>query len=106
VRWNRSPKALRADAPCRAYDKECETIAVMKSLCGEGGFAFSGKHHEIYLSDPRRVLRSGLRPYCATRSGAVERLLLDLLKSKPAAARTRARPRQRSRAEKISRGLV
>jgi len=37
------------------YEKECETIAVMKAFAGEEGFQFAGKHHEIYLSDPRRV---------------------------------------------------
>ncbi len=37
------------------YDKECETIAVMKAFAEKQGLAFCGKHHEIYLSDPRRV---------------------------------------------------
>jgi hypothetical protein len=37
------------------YDKECETIRVMKEFSEKKQFEFSGKHHEIYLSDPRRV---------------------------------------------------
>ncbi len=37
------------------YDKEPETIAVMKAFAEGKHFEFSGKHHEIYLSDPRRV---------------------------------------------------
>jgi hypothetical protein len=37
------------------YDKEHETIAVMKTLAEKKHLVFSGKHHEIYLSDPRRV---------------------------------------------------
>jgi len=37
------------------YDKECETIAVMRAFAEKQGLALSGRHHEIYLSDPRRV---------------------------------------------------
>ena len=37
------------------YDKEHETIAVMRTFAGNKHLEFSGKHHEIYLSDPRRV---------------------------------------------------
>ena len=37
------------------YEKECETIAVMKTFAEKKQLEFSGKHHEIYLSDPRRV---------------------------------------------------
>jgi hypothetical protein len=37
------------------YDRECETIAVMKAFAEKQQLVFSGKHHEIYLSDPRRV---------------------------------------------------
>ena len=37
------------------YDKECETILVMKAFAEKQQLQFSGKHHEIYLSDPRRV---------------------------------------------------
>jgi len=37
------------------YDRESETIAVMKQFAAAKGFAFAGPHHEIYLSDPRRV---------------------------------------------------
>ena len=50
-----------AEGPCvqmlhvGAYDRECETIAVMKAFAEKQQLQFSGKHHEIYLSDPRRV---------------------------------------------------
>jgi hypothetical protein len=50
-----------AEGPCvqmlhvGPYDKECETILVMKAFAKKQQLQFSGKHHEIYLSDPRRV---------------------------------------------------
>jgi hypothetical protein len=37
------------------YDKECETIALMQAFAEKQQLQFSGRHHEIYLSDPRRV---------------------------------------------------
>jgi hypothetical protein len=37
------------------YDQECKTIAAMKDFAGQHGLHFAGAHHEIYLSDPRRV---------------------------------------------------
>ena len=37
------------------YEKEPETIAVMKDFAAAEGFEFHGRHHEVYLSDPRRV---------------------------------------------------
>ncbi len=37
------------------YDKESETITVMKAFAEKQHYAFHGVHHEIYLSDPRRV---------------------------------------------------
>lgn len=37
------------------YTEEQESIAKMRSFAEQAGRAFSGKHHEIYLSDPRRV---------------------------------------------------
>ena len=43
------------------YDREYETIEIMKKLAVEKGFGFSGPHHEIYLSDPRRVPPERLR---------------------------------------------
>jgi hypothetical protein len=50
-----------AEGPCvqmqhvGPYEKECETIAVMRAYAEKQQLQFSGKHHEIYLSDPRRV---------------------------------------------------
>ncbi len=37
------------------YERESETVAVMAAFAEKQGLGFSGKHHEIYLSDPRRV---------------------------------------------------
>ena len=37
------------------YDKEGETVEAMRAFAAEQGFEFDGRHHEIYLSDPRRV---------------------------------------------------
>lgn len=43
------------------YDKEHESIARMKEFAEAEGRVFHGKHHEIYLSDPRRVEPARLR---------------------------------------------
>jgi hypothetical protein len=43
------------------YDRETETIASMMEFARQEGLAFYGLHHEIYLSDPRRVLAARLR---------------------------------------------
>jgi hypothetical protein len=37
------------------YNEEHKTIAAMKECAAKSGLRFSGPHHEIYLSDPRRV---------------------------------------------------
>jgi hypothetical protein len=36
-------------------DQEHKTIAAMKECAAKNSLRFSGTHHEIYLSDPRRV---------------------------------------------------
>ena len=38
-----------------AYDDEGPTIAEMHQFAFEKGYQLRGKHHEIYLSDPRRT---------------------------------------------------
>jgi hypothetical protein len=51
------------------YSKEPETIRRMREFAEENGYSLRGKHHEIYLGDPRRsaperlktVLRHPLR---------------------------------------------
>ncbi len=43
------------------YDAEAPTIAQMEAFVGEKGLGFHGLHHEIYLSDPRRVPPARLR---------------------------------------------
>jgi hypothetical protein len=37
------------------YQEEGRTIGVMNAFAEPQGLAFHGRHHEIYLSDPRRV---------------------------------------------------
>ena len=43
------------------YDKEGDTVEVMKTFAEEQGLEFRGRHHEIYLSDPRRVAPERLK---------------------------------------------
>jgi hypothetical protein len=43
------------------YDREPETVAQMETFCAAEGYRFDGLHHEIYLSDPRRVAAEKLR---------------------------------------------
>lgn len=43
------------------YDQEALAIEKMQSFATEQGLAFRGQHHEIYLSDPRRVAPEKLR---------------------------------------------
>ncbi len=43
------------------YEDEPETVAKMRAFAVEQGLAFAGRHHEIYLSDPRRVEPARLR---------------------------------------------
>jgi len=43
------------------YDAERETVAGMLAFAKEKGLAVRGPHHEIYLSDPRRVPPERLR---------------------------------------------
>ncbi len=43
------------------YDRECDTIGIMKAFAESHGLRFHGRHHEVYLSDPRRVAPEKLR---------------------------------------------
>ncbi len=43
------------------YDAEPATVATMKAFADARGLRFDGPHHEIYLSDPRRVPPARLR---------------------------------------------
>jgi hypothetical protein len=43
------------------YDKEGDTIAVMAQLAASQGLRCTGPHHEIYISDPRRVAPARLK---------------------------------------------
>ena len=43
------------------YDREQDDIAAMHALAASKGLTPRGPHHEIYLSDPRRVAAAKLR---------------------------------------------
>ena len=43
------------------YDQEAENVQRMAEFASEQGLRFHGRHHEIYLSDPRRVPPERLR---------------------------------------------
>ena len=43
------------------YDQESATVEAMRKFAAAQGLAFRGLHHEIYLSDPRRVAPQKLR---------------------------------------------
>ncbi len=43
------------------YASECPTIARLHRYIGEQGYRAVGKHHEIYLGDPRRAAPERLR---------------------------------------------
>ena len=43
------------------YDEEGPTIASLHEFAGSAGYRLVGKHHEIYLSDPRRTAPERLR---------------------------------------------
>jgi len=43
------------------YDQEGTTVALMKEFALSRGCEFHGRHHEIYLSDPRRVAPERLK---------------------------------------------
>ncbi|MEW6732291.1 MAG: GyrI-like domain-containing protein [Acidobacteriota bacterium] len=44
-----------------SYGKEEETITRMKEYAADKGLKYHGLHHEIYLSDPRRVAEPRLK---------------------------------------------
>jgi hypothetical protein len=43
------------------YDQEHRTAALMQAFADKQGLEFHGRHHEIYLSDPRRVTPEKLK---------------------------------------------
>lgn len=43
------------------YDQEARTMAVITEFVQAQGLSYHGRHHEIYLSDPRRVAPEKLR---------------------------------------------
>lgn len=44
-----------------SYDEEQESISKIEKFMENGGLQFNGRHHEIYLSDPRKVATEKLR---------------------------------------------
>lgn len=57
-----------------SYDAEAPTIAKMHEFIEENGYKPAGKHHEVYLGDPRKVVPEKLRtvlrqPIRKTRGG-------------------------------------
>jgi len=44
-----------------SYDEEAPTIARMHAFIAENGYEAAGKHHEIYLGDPRKVAPEKLK---------------------------------------------
>jgi len=43
------------------YEREPGTVALMKSFAEKQGYELNGPHHEIYISDPRRVAPEKLK---------------------------------------------
>jgi hypothetical protein len=43
------------------YSAEAPTIEKMREFIEKNGFSYNGRHHEIYLGDPRRAAPSKLR---------------------------------------------
>jgi hypothetical protein len=43
------------------YNEEGPTIAALHGFMESQGYAFNGKHHEVYLSDPKRVKPEAIR---------------------------------------------
>ena len=43
------------------YEDEGKTVAMMKELAEKRGLCLAGPHHEIYLSDPRRIAPAKLK---------------------------------------------
>ena len=43
------------------YEREGDSVAVMCAFAGRHGLKFAGPHHEIYISDPRRVAPAKLK---------------------------------------------
>jgi hypothetical protein len=43
------------------YAEEPRTIERMKAFAKENGYVYQGKHHEIYLGDPRQAKPENLR---------------------------------------------
>ena len=43
------------------YEEEARSISTMKAFAEQQGLTVHGRHHEIYLSDPRRIPQEKLR---------------------------------------------
>lgn len=54
-------EAVIVDVHIGPYNTEGPDVAKLHSFIMDRGYVLSGKHHEIYLSDPRRVKPDKLR---------------------------------------------
>ena len=57
------------------YEREHESVTLMMAFAEKHGLKFQGRHHEIYLSDPRRVEPEKLKTILRHPVGAGDRLL-------------------------------
>jgi hypothetical protein len=62
VRFERFHEGLSAQIMhLGPYSEEKQTIETLHGFIKENGYEFNGKHHEIYLSDPRKAAPENLR---------------------------------------------
>jgi hypothetical protein len=62
VRWERFQEGLCIQMMhIGPYADEPLTLEKMEAFACENGYRFRGKHHEIYLGDPRRAKPENLR---------------------------------------------
>ena len=62
TRWERFREGLCAQITyIGPYAEEGPTIASMHAFIDENGYRLAGKHHEIYMSDPRRAAPEKLK---------------------------------------------
>jgi hypothetical protein len=62
VRWENYAEGLAAQILHGGpFSEEAATIQKIHAFMKERGYGFNGKHHEIYLSDPRRTAPEKLK---------------------------------------------
>ena len=81
------------------YDKEQPTVAELHRFVAEHGLAVTGRHHEIYISDPRRTKPEKLKTvirFAVTGAEAPRHSVGEYLRGRPAASPSRGRVAIRS----------